>query len=137
MTTDRRPAAAPAATSSPGSRPDDADLERSVGRLLTLGTYAAVALLAIGVAALLLAGRSPLEGGPPFDPGRLPADVAALRPEGFLWLGLLAVLATPAARVALSLAGYVRGRERFMAVVAASILGVILVSVLLAIGTEG
>jgi uncharacterized membrane protein len=111
-------------------------LERVIGRLVTLGTYASVALLAFGVAGLLVAGRSPLEGGPSLDPGQILGDIAALRPEGFLWLGLLAAIATPAGRVAVAVAGFARIGERGMAVVALLILGVIVLSVGLAIGTE-
>jgi uncharacterized membrane protein len=86
---------------------------------------------------LLAAGRSPLDGGPPLDPGHIVGDIAALRPEGFLWLGLIVAIANPAARVMLALGGYLRLGERGMAVVAMLILGVIVLSVGLAIGTEG
>jgi uncharacterized membrane protein len=114
--------------------PADAGLEHLVGRLLTFGTYASVALLAVGVVALLAAGRSPLDGGPGFEPGSLVSDLVALRAEGFLWLGLVAVIATPSARVLLALVGYLQRRERDMALVAALILGVILLSVVVARG---
>ena len=124
--------------SSPPLPPDGRDsLERRVGRLITVGTYAAVALLGTGVVVLLAAGRSPLEGGPELEPGRLLADLAALRPEGFLWLGLLAVIATPAARVAVALVGYALRGERVMVLVSAAILAVIAASVALGIGAEG
>ena len=124
--------------SSPPLPADDGDsLERRVGRLITVGTYAAVALLGAGVVVLLAAGRSPLEGGPELEPGRLLADLAALRPEGFLWLGLLAVIATPAARVAVALVGYALRGERVMVLVSAAILAVIAASVALGIGAEG
>ena len=116
---------------------NDADgLELAVARLLTVGTYIAVALLAVGVALLLAAGRSPLEGGPPLDAGRLAGDVLALRPEGFLWLGLVAVIATPAARVAAALVGYAARGERAMVAVAAGILGTIVLSIVLGMTTE-
>ena len=124
--------------SSPPLPADGGDsLERRVGRLITVGTYAAVALLGTGVVVLLAAGRSPLEGGPELEPGRLLADLAALRPEGFLWLGLLAVIATPAARVAVALVGYALRGERVMVLVSAAILAVIAASVALGIGAEG
>lgn len=112
-------------------------LEQSIARLLTVGTWLAVALMSVGVLVLLATGRSPLEGGPPLDVVRLGEDVTALRPEGFLWLGLLTVMATPAARVTASLVGYVRGSERTMALVSAAILAVIALSIGLGIGTEG
>jgi len=107
-----------------------ADLERSIARLLTLGTYASVACLAAGVALMLAAGIAPLAGGPAFEPGRLLDDLANLRATGFLWLGLVAAVATPSARVVASLVGYVRRGERSMAIVATLILAVIVLSVI-------
>ena len=108
-----------------------ADLDRSIGRLLTIGTYGAISLLAIGTV-LMVAGRiQPLAGGPPLEPGLIVDDILHLRPAGFLWLGLLVTLATPIARVAVSLVGFARLGERTMATVAALILLVIALSVVL------
>jgi uncharacterized membrane protein len=110
-----------------------ANLERSVARLLTIGTYASIALLGSGVLAMVAAGRSPLDPAPRFDPRRLLDDLATLRPEGFLWLGIILVVATPSARVATSLVGYLRRADRAMAVVSVLILAVIGFSVVAAI----
>jgi uncharacterized membrane protein len=118
------------------SRADEAALEQQIGRLLRLGTYAAVGVLAVGVGLMLLAGRSPDEPLPPLEPGRLLADLATLRADAFLWLGLLVLMATPTARVTAALLGYTRRGDRAMAVVSAAILGIIFLSVILAIGTE-
>jgi uncharacterized membrane protein len=116
--------------------PGEAGLERTIARLLTVGTYASIACLAVGLVLMLAAGIGPLSGGPAFDPARLIGDLAGLRPEGFLWLGLLLVVGTPAARVVASLIGFARAGERPMVVVAALILVVIVVSVALAKGLE-
>jgi len=106
------------------------DLDLTVAAILNAGTILAVAILATGVAAMAITGRSPLElPFPALDLARLPADIVALRPEGFLWLGLLAVIATPLSRVAASLVGYVRQGERTMVVISLAILGVIAASV--------
>lgn len=111
------------------------ELDLAIARLLTVGTYVSIALLAVGAAAMVAAGTSPLDAAPGFVIGRIPADLAALRPEGFLWLGLVVVIATPSARVAASLVGYIRGGDRIMAVVSVLILGVIALSVILAVAT--
>ena len=108
------------------------DIDRAVGRLLTAGTYASVALLGLGVAAMIATATSPLDQAPPLDAGRLVGEILGLRPAGFLWLGLLVVIATPSARVAASLVGYLRQRDRSMTIVATLILSVIALSVLLA-----
>jgi uncharacterized membrane protein len=115
------------------SAPPAADLERSVARLLTVGTYASIALLAAGVIAMIAAGRSPLDPPPRFDPAGIIADLGALRPEGFLWLGIVVVIATPTARVVTTLIGYLREGDRVMAVVSVLILAVIGLSVIAAL----
>jgi uncharacterized membrane protein len=103
-----------------------ARVEALVARLLTIGTRIAVGLLAIGSVQLVAAGISPLaEDWPPFDPATLVADLLALRPAGFLWLGLLAVIATPLLRVGVSTAGFARAGERRMAVLGIAVLVVI------------
>jgi uncharacterized membrane protein len=116
-------------------RPDEArpTFERSLGRLLIGLTYVAVGLLAIGVALMAVHGISPLGGGPRFDASRLLADVAALAPAGFLWLGLLAIIAAPISRVAAAAIGYARDGDRAMVGIAVAILVVIAASVASAI----
>jgi uncharacterized membrane protein len=109
------------------------DFERAIGRLLIVLTYLAVALLVVGVALLVALGISPLSGGPGLDLARLPADLAALAPHGFLWLGLLTVIATPLARVVAAAIGYGRAGDRTMVLVAVAILAVIALSVTSAI----
>ena len=72
--------------------------ERRLGGLLIGVTYLAVALLGIGVAMLLVAGISPLAGGPPFDPAQLVSSILALEPAGFLWLIRSTTMDTPMSR---------------------------------------
>ena len=116
----------------PGARAARASgLEGGIARLLQVGTYVAVALIATGVVLMRANGLSPSDAAPALDPGRLIGDLLALQPAGFLWLGLLVVLVTPAARVALALVGYAREGEREMAIVAVLILAVIGVGILL------
>ena len=118
-------------TADPGDGPRT-DLDQSIARLLTIGTYGSVALLAVGVVIMFGYRIDPLAGGPPLQPNLVIDDVLHLRPAGFMWLGLLAVIATPASRVAVALVGYARRGERVMAVIAALILVVIGLSVTLA-----
>ena len=126
------------AGSAKGSQePRPHDLERSIARILTIGTYASIGLIAVGVVLMLLDGIGPLSDGPAFDATRLVPDLTALRPAGFLWLGLIAAVATPAARVLASLIGYARRGEREMSIVASLILVVIALSVALARSLEG
>ena len=112
------------------------DLDRTIARVLIWGTYLSIGLLAIGVLLMTIQGISPLEGAPSFQPGQIPADIAALKPVGFLWLGLLVAIATPLARVVASLVGYVAGGERRMALISVGILLVIGVGVVLGIAAE-
>ena len=101
-------------------------IERTVARLLIVGTYVSLALLVVGVLLMAIAGRSPLD--PPahdFDPALLVGDILAGRPDGVLWIGLVVLLATPSARVAASIVGYVRSGERAMAWVGLAILAVV------------
>jgi uncharacterized membrane protein len=107
----------------------DRRLDARIATLLTVGTYAAVGLLVVGVVLMAVTGRSPLDTAPDLDPGTLLSDVVALRPAGFLWLGLIALIATPSARVVAALVGYAQGGEREMAVVASLILAVIALGV--------
>ena len=119
-----------------GSAPSGRDFERIIGRLLILLTYVSVALLVVGVLLMLRDGISPLDGAPPFDPATIPADIVALKPTGFLWLGLLAVIVTPILRVIVAGVGYALDREWRMVLVAIAILAVIAVGVISAALTE-
>lgn len=122
---------------SPDTRqPAPPGVEATIARLLTVGTRLAIGLLALGSVLLIAGGISPLaEDWPPLDLGGLPADLLALRPEGFLWLGLLAVIATPLLRVSVATAGFARAGERRMAILGVAVLVVIAFAVLA--GTTG
>lgn len=105
------------------------DFERTIGRLLIGLTYLATALLVVGVLLMLASGISPLSGGPRLDPGSLTIDLVTLTPSGFLWLGLLAVIATPISRVVAAAIAYARGGERGMVGVSLAILVVIAIAI--------
>ena len=103
--------------------------ERRIGRLLIGVTYVSVALLLVGVALLIGRGIAPLSGGPNLDLGRLLDDLLGLDPAGFLWLGLLTILAAPVSRVAVALVAYLRDGDWLMVAVSAAILLVIAIAV--------
>ena len=109
------------------------NLDRRIARLLIAGTYLSVGLLAVGVILMAARGVSPLDPSPAFVLDRVPADVVGLRPQGFLWLGLLVALATPLARVGASLVGYLAGGERRMAAISVGILVVVTVGVIVGV----
>jgi uncharacterized membrane protein len=122
---------------SEAARPSSSsELEFQLARLITAGTYVSVVLLGIGLVAMVLRGVSPLAAAPRLDPATLPGDLLAGRPEAFLWLGVIAVIVTPTLRVIAALAGFVRLQERPMIGVALAVLGVIVLSVVVALLAE-
>jgi uncharacterized membrane protein len=103
--------------------------EALIGRLLIAVTYVAVGLLAIGLVLMIADGISPLSGGPPLDLATLGAQLAALDPAGFLWLGLMAVIAAPIGRVIVAAIAYARDADWLMVTVSIAILVVIAIGV--------
>ena len=108
-------------------------LELALAHVLQAGTYAAAALIAIGSVLLVVNGQSPIAGGPPLRLDTIVADVLAMRPAGFLWLGIVGVLATPGLRVLRAALGFWRRGERSMALVAVLVLAVIAVGVIVGV----
>ena len=110
--------------------------ERQIGRLIVRMTYLAVALLAVGVASMVATGISPLDAAPALDAAGLIAAIGGLRPEGVLWLGLMAVIATPIIRVLAAAFAYARGAEWRMVAISIAILAVIATGVVTTLITE-
>jgi uncharacterized membrane protein len=126
-----------AAVPAPAPPSEVGSVELAIARLLFAGSLAGVALLLVGVLLMAAAGIDPTRGSaPPFDPARLVGDVVALRPEGFLWAGIVVLVATPIARVIGELIAFSLRRDRPMVLVAIAVLGIIGLSVAVAIGTE-
>jgi len=100
-------------------------LEPTLARVLQVGTYASIALVAAGSVLLIAGGGSPLDPGPALRLETLVADLVAARPAGLLWLGIVGIVATPALRVVGALIGFARGGERMMVAVAVLILVVV------------
>jgi uncharacterized membrane protein len=110
--------------------------ESTIGRLMIAMTYVSVGLLVVGVVLMLVNGISPLDQAPVFDPSLIWADLLAGMPVGFLWLGLILVIATPIVRVAASAVGYAREGQWRMVGVGTGILFVIAVGIVTSIAVE-
>ena len=121
------------------SRETAAALETRIARLLTWGTRVALGLVLIGVVGMLLAGIDPLDHGAPpeFSLASIPADILALRPEGFLWAGLVLVMALPIGRVVVSGTGFLAAGDRRLAVVSLLVIVVIVTSIVAALHLVG
>lgn len=114
-------------------------LEDAVGRLLVAGTWLAMGLVLAGVVLMLLAGVDPLAHGaiPEFDAAQIPADILALRPEGFLWAGIVLIIGLPIGRVVVAGVGFLAAGDRRLALVSLLVFLVVLVSIIAALGLEG
>lgn len=123
----------PGSAASPGNGASPGSLEVALAHVLTVGTYVSIALVGIGSVLLLAGGGSPLQGGPPLSVTTLAADIAALGPAGFLWLGIIGILATPALRVLRAGLGFWRRGEQAMAIVAVLVLAVIALGVFIGV----
>ena len=111
--------------------------EFRIGRVLIAITYVAVAILAVGVIAMVALGISPLDPAPVLDDLAALVDAArALQPEGIIWIGLAVVIATPILRVILAAITYARGAEWRMVAISVAILVVIAIGIATALVTE-
>lgn len=118
------------------ARLDATAIESLIARLLVAGTYLAMLLILIGVAGMLASSIDPMThpSPPPFDLAAIPGDLAALRPEGFLWLGIGLVIALPVGRVIVAGLGFLGTRDRRLTLVSLGVLVVVTLSVIAAIG---
>lgn len=116
--------------------PPRPSLDVAIGRLLIGVTYLAVALLLCGVVLLVAAGISPLAAGPAIDPAAIPGQLTTLVPAGFLWAGIVVVIATPISRVVAAAIAFARDGDRRFVAISAAILVVIAIGVLTALVSE-
>lgn len=114
-------------------------IEATIARILVAGTYTAIGLVLVGVLGMLVTGVDPLAHGavPPFDLASIPSEVLALQPVGFLWLGLVLVLALPIGRVIVAGVGFLAARDMRLALISLAVLLVVTGSILAAVGLEG
>ena len=90
------------------------DTERTLGRVLTIGARVSTSLLALGLVLWLASGPRPSA-------------------RGLLSAGLIVLMATPIARVAVSMIEFVRTREWWFVLSTAFVLSLLLGSLIVAI----
>ncbi len=114
-------------------------LEGIIGRLLVIGTWTAMLLILVGVVLMLAQGVDPLAHPvvPPFDPSRIIPEMLALRPLGFLWAGIVLIIALPIGRVIVAGVGFLATGDTRLALVSLGVFLVVVVSILAAVGLEG
>jgi uncharacterized membrane protein len=114
-------------------------MEATVARLLVVGTWLAMGLVLAGVILMLATGVDPLAHGavPPFQLKAIPGEILALEPQGFLWAGIVLIIALPIGRVVVSGLGFLAARDLRMAGISLAVLVVVLVSVVTSIALEG
>ena len=114
-------------------------MEAAVARLLVVGTWLAMGLVLVGVPLKLAAGLDPLDHGavPPFRLAAIPGEILALDPAGFLWAGIVLIIALPIGRVVVSGLGFLAARDVRMAAISLGVLVVVLVSVVSSVVLEG
>ncbi len=108
-----------------------------VSAVLLAGVATSATLIALAFAGALAVGwQGSLLGGPAgqgsaTDFGGLVAGLAALRPIAVAQLGLVVLLATPVARVAASVIGFVLEGDRLYVAVTVAVLAILLASIFL------
>jgi uncharacterized membrane protein len=118
-----------------GAREAATGIETLVAQILVVGTYAAVALILVGVLLMLNQGIDPLAPGafPPFDLASIPGEIRAGDPTGFIWAGIVLVMALPIGRVVVSGAGFYAAGAKRLALVSALVVLVVTLSIVAAL----
>ncbi len=119
-----------------GERWSDEWMERVIGGLLRAGVFVSFVLVSAGVAIYLVghAGDQPgfhVFRGEPRDLrgiAGIAREAFAMKGAGLIQLGLLVLVATPVARVAFSVIGFVSQRDRTYVAVTLLVLSILLVS---------
>jgi uncharacterized membrane protein len=108
-----------------------------VATVLIIGVSISAAFVALGfIGALAVGWTGSLTGAPagtadPTDFSGALTGLSALRPIALAQTGLLVLLATPVLRVAVSLVAFVLERDRLYALITATVLALLLLSILL------
>ena len=120
----------------PGARWTDDQVDQLLGNLLRLGVIVATIVAVIGgVLFLQRHGFEPSKGrvfvGEPPElrsVGAIVRGAVALRPDAVVQLGLVLLIATPVARVAMSLVAFIMQRDRVYVVVTSIVLALLIFS---------
>lgn len=119
-----------------GARWTDDQVDQLLGNLLRIGVIVATIVAVIGGVLLLVQrGLAPASGhvfsGEPPElrsVGGILRGAAALHPDAIVQLGLVLLIATPVARVAMSLVAFILQRDRVYVVVTLVVLAVLIFS---------
>lgn len=114
------------------ARQQQHDLNQVVHRVLVVGLIISTVFMLIGVGLALFLQRDLPQAVPQL--GDVWQRVLALRPSGFLALGLLVLIATPILRVIGSIAAFVYERDWRYAAITALVFAVMITSILLGHG---
>ncbi len=89
-----------------------------------MGLWLAMGLILVGVVLMLATGMDPFDHGavPPFDLAQIPSEMLALQPAGFLWAGIVLIIALPIGRVMVAGVGFLAARDRRMALISLLVL---------------
>lgn len=107
-------------------------LARRVALVLRWGSYLAAFLLLAGVVWVVVASDVPIQAGPPMPLGAMGGQLADRNPYAVIQLGILFLLATPLLRIVVTAACFWGEGERRYTLVSLAVLGIIVVSLLLA-----
>jgi uncharacterized membrane protein len=107
----------------------DPGLTRALSRLLLVGLLVAIGLMIAGAILAVIQESGSVRHSTSL--GDLPGLLANGDPTGFLDLGLLVLLATPAARVIALLVAFIRRREWLFAGISAVVVAVLVLSAVL------
>jgi uncharacterized membrane protein len=110
-------------------RPTDPGLTRALSRLLLTGLLLAVGLMIVGAILAAIQGSGEILHSSSIDD--FPRLLADGNPTGFLDLGLLVLLATPAARVLALLVAFSRRRQWLFAGISAVVMTILVLSAIL------
>lgn len=108
------------------------DLNEIVHQMLVIGLILSTALMLVGLALDLTLGREVPTAVPDF--GDIFNRVIALRPSGFLALGLLVLIATPILRVVGSIFAFLYERDWRYTGITLLVLGIVMVSLVMGKG---